>query len=121
VFTWPFGVGANPDEWEKLRPVVHHLLLFVAVYTVGDAVNVTVSYALRGAGDTLFVAVLAVGLAWPLMVIPTGIAAALGWGVYGAWVSASAYIFALAVAFLIRFRGGKWRTMKVIEAKVVGE
>ena len=121
VFTWPFGVGANPDEWEKLRPVVHHLLLFVAVYTVGDAVNVTVSYALRGAGDTLFVAVLAVGLAWPLMVIPTGIAAALGWGVYGAWVSASAYIFALAVAFLIRFRGGKWRTMKVIEAKVTPE
>jgi multidrug resistance protein, MATE family len=121
LFTWPFGVGANPAEWEKLRPVVHQLLLFVAIYTVGDAVNVTVSYALRGAGDTLFVAVLAVGLAWPLMVIPTGIATALGWGVYGAWVSASAYIFALAVAFLIRFRGGKWRTMKVIEAKVTPE
>ncbi len=119
VFTWPFGVGAKPDEWQQLQPVVHTLLLFVAVYTVGDAVNVTVSFALRGAGDTRFVAALAVGLAWPVMVIPTWIAAAVGWGVYGAWVFATVYIFALAVAFVIRFRGGKWRTMRVIEAQVV--
>ena len=88
VFTWPFGVGANADEWEQLRPVVHTLLLFVALYTVGDAVNVTVSYALRGAGDTRFVAWVAVVVAWPVMVIPTWIAATAGWGVYGAWVCA---------------------------------
>ena len=121
VFTWPFGVGADPTEWEQLRPVVDTLLLFVALYTVGDAVNVTVSYALRGAGDTRFVAALAVGLAWPVMVLPTWIAATFGWGVYGAWVFATAYIFALAVAFVIRFRGGRWRTMRVIEADVTKE
>ncbi|MCU0703397.1 MAG: MATE family efflux transporter [Fimbriiglobus sp.] len=121
VFTWPFGVWAKDEEWSQLQPVVQTLLLFVAVYTVGDAVNVTVNYALRGAGDTRFVALLAVGLAWPVMVLPTVLAARLGWGIYGAWVAASAYIFALAVAFLIRFRGGKWRSMRVIEANVVGE
>ncbi len=121
VFTWPFGVGANADEWEQLRPTVDKLLLFVALYTVGDAVNVTVSFALRGAGDTRFVAALAVGLAWPVMVIPTWIAAKAGWGVYGAWVFATVYIFALAVAFVIRFRGGRWRSMRVIEAKVVSD
>lgn len=121
LFTWPFGVGAKPGEWEQLRPVVHTLLLFVAVYTVGDAVNVIVSFALRGAGDTRFVAWLAVGLAWPLMVIPTSLAVTLGWGVYWAWVFATAYIFALAVAFVIRFRGVKWRSMRVIEADVTKE
>ncbi len=122
LLTWPFGVGATkPDEWEQLRPVVDKLLLFVALYTVGDAVNVTVSFALRGAGDTRFVALLAVGLAWPVMVTPTWIAATVGWGVYGAWVFATVYIFALAVAFVIRFRGGKWRTMRVIEADVLHE
>ncbi len=118
VFTWPFGLNAKAGEWQQLEPTVHVLLLFVAVYTVGDAVNVTVNFALRGAGDTRFVAALAVGLAWPVMVIPTWLAAVRGWGVYGAWVFASAYIFALAVAFVIRFRGGKWRSMRVIEAKV---
>jgi MATE family multidrug resistance protein len=121
LFSWPFAVGANPDEWRLLEPTVHTLLLFVAAYTVGDAVNVTVSYALRGAGDTRFVAALAVGLAWPVMVLPTWIAAERGWGVYGAWVFATAYIFALAVAFTLRFRGGKWRTMRVIETTVTSE
>jgi MATE family multidrug resistance protein len=121
LFTWPFGVGAKAGEWQLLEPVVQTLLLFVAAYTVGDAINVTVSYALRGAGDTRFVAALAVGLAWPVMVLPTWLAADRGWGVYGAWVFATAYIFALAVAFVVRFRGGKWRSMRVIEADVTKE
>jgi MATE family multidrug resistance protein len=121
LLTRPFALRADPGQWEQLAPTVRTLLLFVAAYTLGDAVNVTVSYALRGAGDTRFVAALAVGLAWPLMVIPTWVAAARGWGVYGAWVFATVYIFALAAAFLLRFRGGRWRSMRVIEAKVVGE
>jgi MATE family multidrug resistance protein len=119
LFTWPFGVRADPAEWQKLEPLVRTLLLFVAAYTVGDAVNVSVSFALRGAGDTRFVAWLAVGLAWPVLVVPTWIAAEAGWGVYGGWVFATVYIYALAVAFVIRFRGGKWRTMRVIEADVI--
>lgn len=118
LFLWPFALRAEPGKWQELEPVVRTLLLFVALYTVGDAVNVTVSFALRGAGDTRFVAALAVGLAWPLMVIPTWVAATHGWGVYGGWVFATAYIFALAVAFVLRFRGGRWRSMRVIEAKV---
>jgi MATE family multidrug resistance protein len=121
LLTWSFAYGADAAQWEQLGPTVRTLLLFVAVYTLGDAVNVTVSYALRGAGDTRFVAALAVGLAWPAMVIPTWVAATRGWGVYGAWVFATVYIFALAVAFLLRFRGGKWRTMRVIEQDVTRE
>jgi MATE family multidrug resistance protein len=121
LLTRPFALRADPGQWEQLAPTVRTLLLFVAVYTLGDAVNVTVSYALRGAGDTRFVAALAVGLAWPVMVIPTWFAARFGWGVTGAWVFATAYIFALAAAFLVRFRGGKWRTMRVIEADVTKE
>jgi MATE family multidrug resistance protein len=120
-FAAPFAYGSNPEQWNELAPVIRTLLIFVAIYTLGDAFNVTVSYALRGAGDTRFVAMLGIGLAWPAMVIPTWIAAERGWGVYGAWVFASVYIYALAVAFLLRFRGGKWRSMRVIEADVTGE
>jgi MATE family multidrug resistance protein len=118
LLTWPFAYRADPTQWGQLSALIRTLLLFVAVYTLGDAINVTVSYALRGAGDTRFVAALAVGLAWPMMVIPTWVAAKCGWGVIGAWVFATVYIFALAVAFLLRFRAGKWRTMRVIEQDV---
>ncbi len=119
VFTGLFGLKADAQEWAKVEPVVRTLLLFVALYTCGDAVNVIVSYALRGAGDTRFVAVVAVVVAWPVMVIPTWAAIKFGWGVYGAWWSATAYIFVLAAVFTVRFRGGKWRGMTVIEATVV--
>ena len=121
LFTWLFGRGAEPGEWGEVEPVVRRLLLFVALYTVGDAVNVVVSYALRGAGDTRFVAVVAVALAWPLMVLPTYLAVRLGWGIDGAWWAASGYILLLAVVFTLRFLGGRWRSMRVIEAKVTDE
>jgi MATE family multidrug resistance protein len=119
--TRPFAWGADPGQWAELAPTVRTLLLFVAVYTLGDAVNMTVSYALRGAGDTRFVAAMAVGLAWPVMVVPTWVAAHRGWGVTGAWVFATAYIGCLAVANALRFRGGRWRAMRVIEPAVVAE
>ena len=41
------------------------------MYSLADSVNVTFSYALRGAGDTRFVSLLTFALAWPIMVIPT--------------------------------------------------
>ena len=43
----------------------------MAVYSLADSVNVTFSFALRGAGDTRFVSLLTFALAWPIMVVPT--------------------------------------------------
>jgi MATE family multidrug resistance protein len=40
-----------------------------------------------------------------------------GASVYWAWVFATAHIFAMAVVFFFRFRSGKWKTMRVIEAR----
>ena len=48
-----------------MAAIVPGLLLCVAVYSVSDSINVTFSFALRGAGDTRFVSLLtfAAGLA----------------------------------------------------------
>ena len=37
-----------------------------------------------------------------------------------AWVFATAYIVAMAVCFFLRFRTGKWKSMRVIEAAPAG-
>ena len=55
-------------RWPRSSPT---LLACVAVYSLADAVNVTFSFALRGAGDTRFVSLLTFALAWPIMVVPT--------------------------------------------------
>ncbi len=120
-FSAPFAYAADPEQWQQVEPVVHRLLIFVGIYTVGDTLNIIFSFALRGAGDTRFVAAMGIGLAWPIMVIPTVIAVQYGWGVIGAWTFATAYIFALSMAFLFRFLHGHWRTMQVIEPVVIVE
>lgn len=94
------------------------LLRFVAVYSLFDAMNIVFAYALRGAGDTRFVTVVSLLLAWPVMVLPTWASCQFGWGLYWAWSFASVYIIALALVFLCRFRAGKWQGMRVIEPMI---
>ena len=77
------------------------------------------SFALRGAGDTRFVTVVCLTLAWPMMVIPTWAVYHFQWGLNWAWVSATGYIITQAIVFLLRFRQGRWRSMRVIEPSVV--
>ena len=110
----------DPDGFAEMARIVPTLLTCVAVYSLADAVNVTFSFALRGAGDTRFVSLLTFALAWPIMVVPTYVVVSRGYSIYAAWIFATAYIVAMAVCFFWRFRTGKWKTMRVIEAAPVG-
>jgi multidrug resistance protein, MATE family len=118
---WPQGLLAifandtSPEKWAAVAHMVPVLLRFVALYCMFDSMNLVFSFALRGAGDTRFVTAAALALSWPLMVVPTWAAWRFEWGIYWAWTFASIYIIALAFVLLARFRGGRWRTMRVIE------
>jgi MATE family multidrug resistance protein len=102
-------------HWEHVAGMVPVLLRFVALYSLFDAINLMFSFALRGAGDTRFVAVASFSLAWPVMVAPTWAAWYYQWGLYVAWTFAAVYIGLLALVYWRRFRQGRWRSMRVIE------
>jgi MATE family multidrug resistance protein len=102
-------------QGERVAQLVPILLRFVAIYSLFDSMNIVFSFALRGAGDTRFVTMVALAMAWPLMVLPTWAAWYFGWGLYWAWTFASCYIIAIGFVYLYRFRVGKWRSMRVIE------
>jgi MATE family multidrug resistance protein len=104
------------EEFGVIAETVSHLLICVAVYSLADAVNLTFAFTLRGAGDTWFVSLLTFGLAWPIMVIPTYLTVWAGASVYWPWAFATAHIVAMAICFYLRFRSGKWKAMRVIEA-----
>ena len=110
-----FRSDEDPALWGQVAALVPVLLCFVAVYSLFDSMNLVLASALRGAGDTRFVTAAAFLLSWPVMVLPTWAAWAYGWGLYWAWAFASLYIILLALTFLLRFRRGRWRTMRVIE------
>jgi MATE family multidrug resistance protein len=115
-----FEGGRNPEEFAAVAALVPRLLVCVAVYSLADAVNVTFAFALRGAGDTLFVSLLTFALAWPIMVLPTFLVVQFGGSLYWAWAAATAYIIAMAACFNLRFRSGRWKTMRVIEPVLEG-
>jgi MATE family multidrug resistance protein len=113
-----FEGGSNPEYFAEVAAIVPGLLVCVAAYSVVDAVNLTFAFALRGAGDTLFVTLATFCLAWPIMVVPTYLVVTSGGSVYWAWWFATAHIFAMAACFYLRFRTGKWKAMRVIEPEM---
>ena len=114
----PFAAEMKPDEWARVGPLIPVLLRYVAAYSLCDGVNIILAYALRGAGDTRFVVLVSVALSWPLMVIPTWLVWKYGYGVEPAWGAATVYLAVTAGLYVVRFLGGKWRTMTVIEPHV---
>lgn len=114
-----FAGDREIGDFEAVAALVPNLLICVATYSLAEAFNLAFAFALRGAGDTKFVSRLTFVLGWPIMVIPTLLLVWLVPGMtalYWAWGFATAYIFVMAVCFWWRFRGGKWKTMRVIEA-----
>jgi len=115
VMLWPYALHADQQEYASLAPTAKILLRFVAFYCLFDAGNIIFAAALKGAGDTRFVMIMAVSLNWLLMVIPTWVASRLGVGLYVMWTIFTAFVCVLAGAFLLRFLQGKWQMMRVIE------
>lgn len=109
-----FHNAENQALWNEIVVIVPWLLMFVAFFTAFDCMNLIFSFALKGAGDTKFVTLVALTLPWPLMVFPTYLASTHETGIYWSWGAATVFIVTQAFVFLKRFTGGKWKSMSVI-------
>jgi MATE family multidrug resistance protein len=86
------------------------LMRWAAAFQVGDAIQVVLAGALRGAGDTRFVMWVSFGSAWGVFVpLSWWLLGDRGMGVQGGWMACVAWVVALAVPLVFRFRGDKWR------------
>lgn len=117
LFVRFFGSRENPEEFERIGQTVVILLRFVAAYSIFDMLNVVYAHAIKGAGDTRFVMWVSVSLSWVILVVPTYLTCMVfKGGIRTAWSFMTAYVILLGIIFYLRFRGGKWKTMRVIEA-----
>ena len=92
------------------------LLRFVAIYSLFDTLNIIFCSAIKGAGDTRYVMLVTTLLSVFILILPTYLAVEVfGYGLMVSWVLATVYFALLGLAFYIRFRGGKWKEMRVIE------
>jgi multidrug resistance protein, MATE family len=100
----------DPDVLALARP----LLALGALFQLVDAIGIVASGSLRGAGDTRWPFAMQATLAWALRLPAVYLGAVvLERGVYGAWLGELAYITVLGIAFLLRFRAGNWRRMRI--------
>ncbi|HYF48831.1 MAG TPA: MATE family efflux transporter [Planctomycetota bacterium] len=90
------------------------LLRFVALYCLLDGLNLVFIHALQGAGDTRWT-MIASAL---LHLIFLGALIAMdhfGASLYAFWGVATAFVMVQSLVWLVRFRQGHWRQMRVIE------
>ncbi len=102
-------------EKEALQHMALILLYFVAAYNAFDSTQILFVSALKGAGDSRFIMLVSLVMATALAVLTYVAVEILHADVYACWVLIVLWLIALAVTYLARFIGGKWRNMRVIE------
>ena len=118
VFVAPFALRADPQEFSEIYGYSIILLRFVAVYSVFDTMNIVFCSAIKGAGDTRYVMLITVILSVFIFILPVYLAVVVfEFGLMVAWIFATIYIISLGFIFYLRFLGGKWQTMRVIERR----
>jgi MATE family multidrug resistance protein len=107
--------GANSVEQEAVRSLTATLLMFVAAYNLLDATQMVLVGTLKGAGDTQFLLRVSLVLATLLGGFSYLSVDVWNLSVYGCWLLIVFWCLIAAVTYVIRYRQGKWRSMRVIE------
>ena len=91
------------------------MLRLASLYTVADAVQLIFAGALRGAGDTAWIMRFSVIAHWILAAVSFVLVRFLKAPPVLVWCVFILMIIVLGVSYLLRFRGGKWRNIRLIE------
>ncbi len=114
-----YRLGQSDPETVQAIATAKPLLHFVAAYLIFDSVQLILTGALRGAGDTWFVlgsAITATMIAMAVGVTGVQIAtdslgiAPLHWW----WSIITLWVLLLAVVMTARYRSGRWQSMRMV-------
>lgn len=107
---------AGDPAFADIRDMGVVLLRYVALYSLIDGVTIVYFGALKGAGDTRFVMLSMLVASIGVLILPAWWMVETGFGgIHGPWLCLTGYIAVLAGAFSLRYHGGKWRRIQVIE------
>lgn len=96
------------------------MLMMSTIWQLFDGLGLTLSEALRAAGDTTWCMVARIVMAWLLFTPMAWVAVlVLKGGVVTMMFALVIYIAALAAVFAYRFASGKWRSIELIEPTIV--
>jgi multidrug resistance protein, MATE family len=108
--------GPDSIPMEQMLSIGRILLLMMAAWGLLDTVNLVISGALKGAGDTRFVMYYSVVMAWGVWISgELVILFVLRRGIVAAWLWLMIYVILMAAGFLWRYRSGRWKSIELLE------
>lgn len=92
------------------------LFIYAAVFQFFDAIAITHSCALRGAGDTMWSSIVGATEVWIILVGGGWLVARLrpDLGSVGPWAFAAAFVIVIGITLFARWRWGPWERLDVI-------
>ena len=92
------------------------MMILCAVFQFGDALNITFGHALRGAGDTLWPAVVWLITSTVLLVGGSLVMVRIFPDLFsiGPWIAATVYICLCGLLMYARYRWGPWQRMQLL-------
>ena len=91
------------------------MLRYIACFLLFDGLFIVYNNAIKAAGDTLFAMLCGTSLALTLQAAPAIVLGYYKCDVWLLWKILVVYIVIAGSVFYLRYRGGKWTRMKVIE------
>lgn len=106
-----------PADAEFVVSLGAKMLIAAATFQLFDAIAMTLSGALRGAGDTVVPGIVTVVLSWTCIVLGGNLLVRYAPSLesVGPWIAASSYIACLCVFFLVRFVSGRWMRIDLLK------
>jgi MATE family multidrug resistance protein len=113
LFATAEGTGASYQQTMDQGIV---LIRIMAIFISFDALYFIFTGVLKGAGDTRFIMWTIGIVTLVVMILPITISLGfLGWGIYACWIILTLYVISLCSVSFLRYRQGKWKTIRVIE------
>jgi MATE family multidrug resistance protein len=110
----------DSERGGRMAAIGASMLAISAAWQLADAIGMTLSEALRAAGDTAWTAAVRLTVAW-LVFVPSAYLVVSRWhgGPDGAMLCLVGYIALQAGLLAWRFRSGRWKQIQLIEPTLV--
>jgi MATE family multidrug resistance protein len=102
--------------FQQAAPIAVKMIRIASVYVLLEAVVVVFSGALRGAGDTFWAMCTSVTIHWLMLAILIVMLYAMKLHPVAAWAAVVTAFMAFSGLFYLRYRGGKWRTIRMVHS-----
>ncbi len=102
----------------EAAPLAIFMIRVASLYVMVNAVIIVFIGALRGAGDTFWAMCLTVGIHWVMVASSFVMLNFFGASPKSAWVALTCVFILFSFVVYARYRGGKWREIRVVAPEV---